>query len=82
MASRPAANTRVARPSQSSIVAIVPHAHAIPFAATVPTAEYIGAMNPAPVSLSEGAKLSPIPAEEGGISLSATLGGHARCRLI
>ena len=70
-----AADTRFARLSQSSIVAIVRHAHAMPIAATVPTTEYISAVNRAPVSLSEGAELAPIPVEEGVISLSAILLG-------
>ena len=70
-----AADTRFARLSQSSIVAIVRHAHAMPIAATVPTTEYISAVNRAPVSLPEGAELAPIPVEEGVISLSAILLG-------
>ena len=70
-----AADTRFARLSLSSIVAIVRHAHAMPIAATVPTTEYISAVNRAPVSLSEGAELAPIPVEEGVISLSAILLG-------
>ena len=70
-----AADTRFARLSQSRIVAIVRYAHAMPIAATLPTTEHISAVNRAPVSLSEGAELAPVPVEEGVISRSAILLG-------
>ena len=60
-----AADTRFARLSQSSIAAILRHAHAMPFAATVPKTEYTSAVNRAPVSLSEGAELAPTLGDPG-----------------
>ena len=47
----------------------------MPIAATLPTTEHISAVNRAPVSLSEGAELAPVPVEEGVISRSAILLG-------